>query len=344
MKSSRRAFLAAASAAAMSSPFAARAQAASKVKFVLDWRFEGPAALFLMGNKGGHYAREKLDVTIDVGSGSGAAIQRVASGAYDIGFADINSLIEFIGNNPNIPPDSRPVAVYMVYQTLPAAVFALKKSGISKPADLNGKTMGGPVFDAGRKAFPMFAKANGIDMAKTPWKSMDPPLREVMLVKGQVDAVVAFRFVGQLALNAQGIKDEDLVVMPYRDFGVDLYSSTVIVNPRFARTNPEAVRAFLRGPTSAIKDCIANPEVAVQSVKDRDPLIDVPMELKRLKMCIDSAVVTPSAKVNGLGAIDKLRLDSTIDQVVAAFGIKNSVSPDGLFDSSYLPSSGSRRI
>jgi len=344
MDTSRRTFLAAATAATVAAPLAVHAQAATKVKFVLDWRFEGPAALFLVGNRNGHYAREKLDVTIDVGSGSVAAIQRVASGAYDIGFADINSLIEFIGNNPGIPPDSRPVAVYMVYQTLPAAVFALKKSGIAKPSDLNGKTMGGPIFDAGRKAFPMFAKANGIDMAKTPWKSMDPPLREVMLVKGQVDAVVSFRFVGQLALNAQGVKDEDLVIMPYRDFGVDLYSSTVIVNPRFARTNPEAVRAFLRGTTSAIKDCIANPEAAVQSVKDRDPLIDVPLELKRLRMCIESAVVTPSAKANGLGAINKLRLDSTIDQVVAAFGIKTPVSPDGLFDSSFLPPAGARKI
>ena len=343
MKISRRKFVAAAGAAALS-PKPSFAQSNTRVKFVLDWRFEGPAALFLVGNRNGHYAREKLDVAIDVGSGSGAAIQRVASGAYDIGFADINSLIEFIGNNPNLPTDSRPVAVYMVYQTLPAAVFALKKSGIAKPADLNGKTMGGPVFDAGRKAFPMFARANGIDMAKTPWKSMDPALREVMLVKGQVDAIVSFRFVGQLSLNAQGVKDEDMVVMPYSDFGVDLYSSAVIVNPRFLRSNPEAVRAFLRGTTAAVKDSIANPDGAVLSVKDRDPLIDTAMELKRLKMCIESAVVTPSARANGLGAINKLRLDSTIDQVVSAFGIKHPVSPDGLFDSNYLPAANLRRL
>ncbi len=343
MKFSRRKFVASATTALLS-PLPTFAQSNTRIKFVLDWRFEGPAALFLVGNRNGHYAREKLDVAIDVGSGSGAAIQRVASGAYDIGFADINSLIEFIGNNPGLPPDSRPVAVYMVYQTLPAAVFALKKSGIAKPADLNGKTMGGPVFDAGRKAFPMFAKANGIDMAKTPWKSMEPSLREVMLVKGQVDAIVSFRFVGQLSLNAQGVRDEDMVVMPYSDFGVDLYSSVVIVNPRFLRGNPEAVRAFLRGTTAAIKDSIANPDGAVLSVKDRDPLIDTAMELKRLKMCIDSAVVTPSARANGLGAINKLRLDSTIDQVVSAFGIKNPVSPDGLFDSSYLPAASLRRL
>ena len=79
------------------------AQANKRVKFILDWRFEGPAALFLQGNTKGYFAREKLDVAIDVGSGSAAAVQRVASGAYDIGFADINTLIEYLGNNPQAP-------------------------------------------------------------------------------------------------------------------------------------------------------------------------------------------------------------------------------------------------
>ena len=40
----------------------------------------------------------------------------------------------------------------MVYNNTPAAVLALKKSGIAKPADLTGKKLGAPVFDAGRKA------------------------------------------------------------------------------------------------------------------------------------------------------------------------------------------------
>ena len=77
-----------------------------------------------------------------------------------MGFADLAALMEFHANNPDAP--NKPVAVMMVYNNTPAAVLALKKSGIAKPSDLSGRKLGAPGFDAGRKAFPIFAKANGI--------------------------------------------------------------------------------------------------------------------------------------------------------------------------------------
>jgi NitT/TauT family transport system substrate-binding protein len=150
------------------------------IKFILDWRFEGPAALFLAPVAKGYFKDAKLDVTVDAGNGSGGAVTRVASGTYDMGFADLAALMEFHANNPDAP--NKPVAVMMVYNNTPASVMALKKSGIKTPADLNGKKLGAPVFDAGRRAFPIFQKANGI--AAVTWTAMDPPLRETMLARG----------------------------------------------------------------------------------------------------------------------------------------------------------------
>ena len=82
----------------------------TRIKFQLDWRFEGPAALFLVAKSKGYFAQEKLDVTIDAGSGSGNAVNRVASGAYEMGFADMAALMEFVGNNAAAPskPAIRP--------------------------------------------------------------------------------------------------------------------------------------------------------------------------------------------------------------------------------------------
>jgi NitT/TauT family transport system substrate-binding protein len=157
------------------------------IKFQLDWRFEGPAALFLTPAAKGYFKDAKLDVTIDAGNGSGGAVTRVASGTYDIGFADMAALMEFHANNPDAP--NKPVAIMMVYNNTPASVMALKKSGITKPSDLNGKKLGAPVFDAGRRAFPIFQKANGIGNVN--WTAMDPPLRETMLARGDVDAITA---------------------------------------------------------------------------------------------------------------------------------------------------------
>ena len=49
------------------------------IKFQLDWRFEGPAALFLTPVAKGYFKDAKLDVTVDAGNGSGGAVTRVAS-------------------------------------------------------------------------------------------------------------------------------------------------------------------------------------------------------------------------------------------------------------------------
>ncbi|MEP6773791.1 MAG: ABC transporter substrate-binding protein, partial [Polaromonas sp.] len=65
------------------------------IKFQLDWRFEGPAALFLTPVAKGYFKANKLDVTVDAGNGSGGAVTRVASGTYDMGFADLASVMEF---------------------------------------------------------------------------------------------------------------------------------------------------------------------------------------------------------------------------------------------------------
>ena len=197
-------------AAVLAATSAAHAQN-TPIKFQLDWRFEGPAALFLTPAAKGYFKDARLDVTVDAGNGSGGTVTRVASGAYDMGFADMAALMEFHANNVDAP--NKPVAVMMVYNDTPASVMVLKKSGIKTPADLSGKKFGAPVFDAGRHAFPIFAKANAI--SNVTWTAMDPALRETMLIRGDIDAITGFTFTSLLNLEARGVKAADVVVLPY---------------------------------------------------------------------------------------------------------------------------------
>ena len=307
----------------------------TKVKFQLDWRFEGPAALFLVAKSKGYFAEEKLDVTIDAGNGSGNAVNRVASGSYDMGFADLAALMEFVANNPTAP--TKPVGVMMVYNDTPAAVMALKKSGIKSPADLVGKKLGAPVFDAGRRAFPIFAKANGLDAAKANWVSMDPPLRETMLVKGDVDAITGFYFTSLLNLNARGVKDEDVVVLPFPNYGVKLYGNAIIASDSFIKQKPEVIKGFLRAFAKAAKDVMANPEAAIKVLKERDGLVDEKLELRRLKLAITSAIATPNAKAEGFGQISGPRLSLMASQVSDAYSTKTRVDPTVIWNAAFLP-------
>ncbi|MEY4884187.1 MAG: hypothetical protein RIS34_2041 [Pseudomonadota bacterium] len=303
------------------------------IKFQLDWRFEGPAALFLSPAAKGYFKDAKLDVTIDAGNGSGGTVTRVASGTYDMGFADMAALMEFHANNPDAP--NKPVAVMMVYNNTPASVMALKKSGIKTTADLNGKKLGAPVFDAGRRAFPIFAKANSITGVQ--WTSMDPPLRETMLARGDVDAITGFTFTSLLNLEARGVKAEDVVVLPYADYGVKLYGNVIIATPKFLKENPAAVKAFLQAFTKGVKEVIAKPDAAIESVKQRDGIINVELETRRLKLAIDTVVNSPDARAEGFGQVRGPRMSLMASQVSDAFNTKTRVSADAVWNGSYLP-------
>ncbi|KRC01207.1 taurine ABC transporter permease [Hydrogenophaga sp. Root209] len=315
-------------------------QAQTPIKFQLDWRFEGPAALFLQPAAKGYFKAAGLDVTIDSGNGSGGTVTRVASGTYDIGFADMAALMEFHANNPDAP--NKPVAVMMVYNNTPAAVLALKKSGITKPADLNGKKLGAPVFDAGRKGFPIFQKANNI--GNVAWTSMDPPLRETMLVRGDIDAITGFSFTSLLNLEARGVKAEDVVVMNYADNGVKLYGNAIIASPKLIAENPAAVKAFLTAFAKGAKDVMANPAASIETVKARDGIINVPLETRRLQLAIDAVVASPDARKEGFGQVVPGRLALMASQVSDAYGTKTRVDPAKIWNGSMLPAAADLNV
>ena len=303
------------------------------IKFQLDWRFEGPAAFFLTPVAKGYFKDAKLEVAVDAGNGSGGAVTRVASGAYDMGFADLAALMEFHANNPDAP--NKPVAIMMVYNDTPASVMALKKSGIKTPGDLKGKKLGAPVFDAGRRAFPILAKANSITGVQ--WTTMDPPLRETMLVRGDVDAITGFTFTSLLNLEARGVKAEDVVVLPYPEYGVRLYGNAIIASPKLLKDNPAAVKAFLSAFARGMKEVMGNPAAAIVDVKARDGIINVELETRRLKLAIDSVVNTPNARAEGFGQVNAPRLALMASQVSDAFNTKSRVNSDDVWNGSFLP-------
>jgi len=322
----------------MSLPTTVHAQ--TPIKFQLDWRFEGPSALFLQPVAKGYFKQAGLDVTVDAGNGSGGTVTRVASGSYDLGLADIAALMEFHANNPDAP--NKPVAIMMVYNNTPAAVFALKKSGIQTPADLAGKKLGAPVFDAGRKAWPIFAKANKVSGAT--WVSMDPPLRETMLVRGDVDAITGFSFTSLLNLEARGAKAGDIVMFPYALHGVKLYGNAIIASPKILKENPAAVKAFLKAFAKGTKEVLANPDAAIEHVKARDGIINVELEKRRLKMAIDQVIASPDARAEGFGQVKLPRLALMASQVGDAFATKTRVNADAVWTSAYLPSAAELNV
>ncbi|MCX7670555.1 MAG: ABC transporter substrate-binding protein, partial [Anaerolineae bacterium] len=218
------------------------AAAQTPVKFTLDWRFEGPSAPFLWALEKGYYKAEGLDVTIDAGNGSAGTINRLASGTYDMGFGDINSLIRFRDKRDNAPIK----AVAMVYDAPPFAIVSLAKNGIVKPKDLEGKILGAPAADGAFAQWKAFAAINKIDESKVKIENVGFPVREPMLAEGKVQAITGFSFSSYINLRSRGVPQDGVNVMLMREHGLELYGNALIVNPAFAQKNPKAVGGFVR--------------------------------------------------------------------------------------------------
>jgi len=303
------------------------------VRFALDWRFEGPAAPFFVAIDKGYYKAEGLNVSIDPGAGSVEGINRVASGAYEIGFADINSLVKYRDNPRNLPVK----AVMMVYDTPAFSIVSLKKNGIAKPKDLEGKVLGAPAADGAYAQWPIFVQANKIDASKVKIENIGFPVREPMLAQGKVDAIAGFWFSSYMNLKANGVKDDDIVVLLMKDHGVDLYGNVIIANPDVMRHQPKLVAGFVKATIRGIQDTIRNPDAAIDSLMKRNAIAKREVELERLKLSLAKNYVTPDVQKHGLGAVDMKRLERSIDQIGLTFQYSNKPKAADIFTAQYLP-------
>jgi len=317
-----------------------QAAADTDINFTLDWKYQGPTAAFIVAEEKGYFDEEGLDVSIDSGNGSAGAVTRVASGAYQMGFADINALVEFNAGNPGQAVQ----CVMMLYDAPPFGLYALKSSGIAKPEDLVGRTLGAPVFDASYKLFPAFASQTGIDPAAVPRINMDPPLREAMLVRGEVDVISGHYFSSLLDLMSKGVAKDDIVVMLYADHGMDFYGNAVIASAAFIEEHPEAVAGFNRAVARGLKDVLADPAAAVELVAKYDPLIDQDLEKQRLDMAIEQNILTPHVRENGFGTIDEARMARAIDQLAAALDLAAKPAVADIWTDAFLPPAEERKL
>lgn len=302
-------------------------------KFTLDFAIQGPQAPFLLALERGYFAAEGIGLTIDRGFGSADAVTKIAGGAYDLGYADLNSMVEFNVRNP----DKALVGFLMLLNAPPFSIITLRRENITRPADLQGKKLGAPVGDAPRRLFPVFARAVGIHPDSVEWVSMDVPLREPSLIRGSVNAITGFYFTAFLNLKAAGVNPNDIVAFLYSDYGLPLYGNAVMAPPALLRRHPEAARGLVRAFIRGLRDAINDPDAAIAAIKRRDPLLNEAVEKERLLLALRSNVLTPEVARDGFGGVRPERLARAIDAVAEAFNLPGKPKWWDVFTDRYLP-------
>lgn len=306
---------------------------AQTVRLILDYAIQGQQSPIVLAEEGGYFSRDGVEVHVDRGYGSGDSIAKVASGAYDMAFADLGALIAFNSQQGSI----KLIDVLQVYDSAPMVILSLKKSNINRPGDLSGKTIASPPSASSRVMFPTFAVVNNIDVSKITWLDVTPQLRETMLKQGQADATTAL-ITDVAGLNHLDISEDEISIMRFSDYGMNLYGHGLLTTPQYAAEHPDVVRKVVRGVADALKAAAGQPDLAIAAIKKMDPLVDEKVERRRLDLVLANAIETDQVKKNGLSAVDTDRMQRTIDLITTTLK-RPSMKASDLYRPEYLPSS-----
>lgn len=311
------------------------------IKFTLGWKTQGSDAAFLVARDKGYYKAEGLNVVIDQGEGSGATVTRIMGGAYDAGFGDVNAIIQ----NAAAKPGENPVMVYMIWNRPPFAVSSKKATGITKPADLVGKTLGGSQGTPTTRLLEVFARKNGVPIDKIKLSNMAPNLQEPLLIKGDIDGALIFNITSyfNLLLNRQD-PDKDFNWLTFGDYGLDLYSNGLMVSQKLIKENPKAVAGLVRATNKALVEIAKDQNLGMKGVMNFDNLVDEKIEKRRLQYSFSELIVSPEMKEIGVGDTRDERMARAIGIIVEGYQLARTPKPEEIFSRQFLPPKGEREL
>ena len=150
------------------------------------------------------------------------------------------------------------VYVLQWWQKYPVAVASLADKNITKPADLNGKTIGVPIFGgASYVGWKGLVWKAGLD--ESTMKVNDIGYTQVAaLAQGKIDAAVIYINNEPIQLQRAGHKVNLILVSDY----TSMVGNGIVTNEDTIARRPELVRGLLRAFLRGLRDTLDQPENA----------------------------------------------------------------------------------
>lgn len=246
---------------------ATAAQAADKVTVQLKWVTQAQFAGYYVAKDKGFYKEAGLDVTIKPGGPDIAPPQVIAGGGADVIVDWMPSALA--SREKGVPL----VNIAQPFKRSGMQLTCRAETGIKKPEDLKGRTLG--VWFYGNEypflswmaklKIPTDGSAQGVKVLKQGF-NVDP------LLQKQADCISTMTYNEYWQVIDGGIKPEQLVVFKYEDQGVATMEDGLYVlesklkDPAFVDVMARFVKASMKGWAWAR----ANPRDAAKIVLDND--------------------------------------------------------------------------
>lgn len=308
----------------------ARSAAPTKVNFVLNFTAGPQHAEFLAAEKDGFYKKAGLDVDTTTPSSTTDSISLVAGGRADVGLGYAGDVIS--AEAQGVPVET----VAVIHRRIALGLISKPGSGITKPSDLIGKTVGLAMIPANVAMFDAMLAANGIKKSQV--NVVPVGFNGVQMVaSGKVDAADAVDWyeVG-LYKQTTGVAPD---YMEFTKFGApDGYYLSVITSKKYAAQHADTLKAFVKAVLDAEKWTIENPAKANQVILDNVKGVTAEFATHSRDV-LDTVIVDSAAKKHGIGWSDKKVWQSMVDFYVKSKQIDTAVDAGDLYTNEYLPSS-----
>jgi NitT/TauT family transport system substrate-binding protein len=324
-------FIAFSIAAAMSAVYTAagaQAQTAQKISLRLDWVTSGYHAPYFVGIKNGYYKEQGLDVTVEPGNGSANVAQAIGNGNGDFATVDGGAMMQLVAKG--LPVKS----VMGLYQRNPIGVIYNIKSGITKPKDLEGKTLVITNGDAPAALLPAFMAATGVDIKKVNVVSTDPASKNAAVFSGRGDAVVTFSFQAVPIIETAGVA---VKTFDYADYGVTVPGITLIARTEYLEKNPETVKKMALAIRKAFEWTRDNPEKAVEILGEMNPnqklLMNTALPVLKGSFALWHSKATAGQPIGVMAREDWALAEEVLVKYV---GMQKVQSPDRYFTNAFV--------
>ena len=250
-------------------------KAPDKIKLALDWYPNANHAGLYVAMEKGYFSEEDLEVEMYTPVDPSTVNQTVAAGADDFGINYQPDLL--IARSRDVPV----VSIVGLVQHPLNSVQALKSSGITRPRDLVGKTVGYPGIPTNEPLLDTMLKhdgvAGGLDEVELLNVGFD---LAAVLINGTVDACIGCYFSHESILIEN--EGHPVNVIRMEEWGVpDNYELVMVTSEKMIEEKPGLVQRFVRAVVRGYEDAATDPDAALEILLDRtgeevDPAVEKP--------------------------------------------------------------------